>query len=712
MSLTDNEELRLKAIESRLNTFQKAIKNLASKEELKQLLLVKETVEVELRQIVDETVSIPDLLDTTLQLPVENNQILRYDSTEQKWKNVDLSSGGGGGGGSGVSFLGELTDVAVAASNILPDQSVISYSSANDEWQNILIFESTNLADGTSNNITLVPQDQGTVKVASDYKDRTEFDDNALTPKGYVDAEVGRFSPIGPPDFPDTQTLFLVTTSGGSTPQTAIGNNPKLCSGVIPDNSFGQTPPASAGDSVLRIPTGTLLNTNIVTAVGPGNKGLLTAIANGIATGQISFTDNNDSQTNGNLIVLNNLDFPEIFPGFHMVFDAHISNWQPAGLNVAGWGSLVLQHSETSALETYFVIDDMTANPAIVNPSAASITEGSPGTSVNITGIPHYSQGATVNMSGLEMSAITGETYYDGFPIVIHTNKTSSGVSSNNKSYENIGSPGEIINGIHIPAIDVGFLVLNSLEYSMNPTDSIGEVHLALTLKNTNGTVTTEFPGQKILLSPSSAAIDGIDELGGIRVIGLGSQPNSGKAIRGETGSGDTPSIDPSISLNHDQSLVGDLETAITVGGVLEHSVEDFSTRLPVGPDLSQTPGRAGGQYATYKFQRTPVSKFDIDLTGTVAGLWVSLPGISTSDENNWLDMSQSYAGNGAPGQNGSNGCALAGTLQLNTSGSQRVTCTFGTLSSSNVTNNHILVRLKFTAGQKLTQLVFREASN
>jgi hypothetical protein len=246
----------------------------------------------------------------------------------------------------------------------------------------------------------------------------------------------------------------------------------------------------------------------------------------------------------------------------------------------------------------------------------------------------------------------------------------------------------------------------------MNPADQIGKVHLAVTLKNANGTTTTEFTNQKILLSPANAATGGIDELGGIRIIGPWTQPNTAKAVRGETGSGDTPSINPNTSFDHDLSLIGDLETAVTVGGVAKHSVEDFSTQLPVGPDLTQTPGRAGGQYVTYKFQRTPVSKFDIDFTGSIAGLWVSLPGVSTSDENDWLDMSQSYQGTGAPGQNGSNGCALAGTVQLNTSGNQRVTCTFGTLSSSSVTDNYILVRLKFTAGQELTELVFREASN
>ena len=92
--------------------------------------------------------------------------------------------------------------------------------------------------------------------------------------------------------------------------------------------------------------------------------------------------------------------------------------------------------------------------------------------------------------------------------------------------------------------------------------------------------------------------------------------------------------------------------------------------------------------------------------------MWVSLPGVTTSDENGWVDMTKPYLGTGNPGENGSNGCALAGIVQTGTSGYQRRTCTFGGLSSNSVTDNYILVRLKFVSGQELTQLAFREASN
>jgi len=726
MSLTNTEELRLKAIESKLNTFQKAIRNLASKEELKQLLLVKDTVEVVLRQIVDETVNLEVLTDTNLQLPVQNNQILRFDSTEQRWKNVSLSDSGGdgGGGSSDVTVLGDLANVTLPQSSNMDNQSILWYNSALDEWRHANVINSTDLNDGTSNNITLVPQDQGTVKVAADYKDRTEFDENALTPKGYVDAELAKFSPISPPDFPNSQTLFLVTSAGGTTPRTAIGNNPKLSSGAVTDNSAGQNPPATAGQAVLRIPSGTLIHTNTIAECGPGNKGNLNLLLNGVSAGLINFTDSDDSQILASLRISNNIDFPDIFPGFHMKFDArgdNINATQP------GWSSLVMQHSEIAeTLEVYFLLDDMTANPGLVNPNAVTITESAEGTLSYITGIPHYSSDSKLLISNLEMTGVTGECYFDGSPVVAHTNETSSGVNSNNKTYESIGAAGATIDGSFIPEVDIGVLALNPVEYTVNTSDAPGEIHLAVTFKNCNGSETFEFPSQKILINPSNAPGGSVNEIAGLQVSGLGSQPNNNNAFRGVTGSGDTPDIDPDSIFDHTASLVGDLETAITVGGVLKHSVEDFSNRLPAGPDLSQTPGRSGRQYATYKFQRTGQKKFDLRVVGKVSGLWIKQPqateAYTTAEQNGWFDTTKPYAGSGIPGNgpggNGDNnyGCAVWNVntepLVTGQQTDQTITCTFGTLSTTGSYNNFILLRIALESGDSITNLQINQATN
>jgi hypothetical protein len=118
------------------------------------------------------------------------------------------------------------------------------------------------------------------------------------------------------------------------------------------------------------------------------------------------------------------------------------------------------------------------------------------------------------------------------------------------------------------------------------------------------------------------------------------------------------------------------------------------------------------------KFVRSVVSKFDIVYSGTIAGMWVSLPGStidSASSLNGWLDMSTAYAGSGVPGLsgNGSNGCALSGTATLNSIVSAKaVTATFGTVSSSSTATNEIYVRIKLTSGQTVTALSLATASH
>jgi hypothetical protein len=133
---------------------------------------------------------------------------------------------------------------------------------------------------------------------------------------------------------------------------------------------------------------------------------------------------------------------------------------------------------------------------------------------------------------------------------------------------------------------------------------------------------------------------------------------------------------------------------------------------LPVGPNLS---GQGASQYFTFKFVRSSVSKFDISYTGTIAGMWVSLPGSAidtASTLNGWLTMSSAYAGSGVPGAgtggNGSNGCALGG-FSL-TGGSY--TATFGTVSSSSTATNEIYVRIKLTSGQSVSALSIQIATH
>ena len=184
-------------------------------------------------------------------------------------------------------------------------------------------------------------------------------------------------------------------------------------------------------------------------------------------------------------------------------------------------------------------------------------------------------------------------------------------------------------------------------------------------------------------------------------------------------GSTDNPVYTASASLFNSQSSTLEVYDATIVAAVLKHDQTNYSSGyLPVGPNLSS--GRSGSQYFTFRFVRTSVSKFNIKFTGTIAGLWVALPGsgIDTSSTlNGWLTMDTAYAGAGQPGAgtggNGSNGCALGGVVTLNSAVTNHSkTCTFGTASSSSTATNEIYVRIKLTSGQTVSALSLETASN
>ena len=183
-------------------------------------------------------------------------------------------------------------------------------------------------------------------------------------------------------------------------------------------------------------------------------------------------------------------------------------------------------------------------------------------------------------------------------------------------------------------------------------------------------------------------------------------------------GSANTPTYTGTEAAFNSQTGTFYTYDATIVASILKFDQTNYSTGyLPVGPNLS-TQGTS--QYFTFKFVRTVVSKFDIQYSGTIAGLWIALPGsaIDTSSTlSGWLDMSVAYAGAGIPGAgtggNGSNGCALSGMAVLNSAVSNgALTATLGTVSSSTTATNEIYVRIKLTSGQSVTALSITTASH
>jgi hypothetical protein len=183
-------------------------------------------------------------------------------------------------------------------------------------------------------------------------------------------------------------------------------------------------------------------------------------------------------------------------------------------------------------------------------------------------------------------------------------------------------------------------------------------------------------------------------------------------------GTTDTPTYTANAATFNSQTSTLTANCATIVAATLKHDITNYASGyLPVGPNLST--GRHGAQYFTFRFVRTSLSKFNIKFTGTIAGLWVAVPGsaIDTSSTlNGWLNMNIAYAGSGIPGAgtggNGSNGCALGGVVTLNSAVSAHSkTCTFGTVSTSDPTaTNEVYVRIKLTSGQTVTALSLETA--
>ena len=495
---------------------------------------------------------------------------------------------------------------------------------------------------------------------------------------------------------------------------TSSGSSPRVCSGAIPDNTAGGSL-GSPGDAVTRR-TSSTVSTNTIQDSGPGNTGTITAYVNNSADGAITFTTGDDSATNGALIISDNVDYPSETPGFWMSFDAQMSK---TGMST-GWNRFKIIHDGAGTTgDIYFIYDNLNTAPTV---SGATVTENSPVNTSYSSGILHYGAGTILNVNTISMTNLSGYTYYGGSDVITIDDNGSGMVGGNEtKTFVDLG---------YVTPVAINITV--STLFSNNQTVDLDgtTIHVVDNIKYRGRNVVNS--GSYVVVStPDILYIQGTQESHGGSFVDednvyvddseLGTSPVSTNAQRIETATGDTPA-ETFIATTTDWVANAALDTwdAAIVGGVLSHDVTDYSTGyLPAGgSDLS---GQDASQYVAFWFRRTPVSKFDIQLTAPsgVAGCWVELAGVSETyaTTNVWWDMTIAYGGAGTPGTqggaNGSNGVALSGTIPTGTAiSNQRYTCTFGDQSSSTATNNNIIVRFKLTSGQSITSLSFRGASN
>jgi hypothetical protein len=515
---------------------------------------------------------------------------------------------------------------------------------------------------------------------------------------------LGKLVPPAPPAFPAGQSLTISSVSS------------YRMANITQINNTANSLTVSAGATVSTVRRAATYATNTISTAGPGDSGTISLFRNGSNIANVTLNPNASPTGNGtynsNLVITNNMDYnsanANITAGFWYVFSAAVS-----GSNApAGWNDLIIVDSAAGSSNVAPWYYDA-SSPSTPSFASTTMVESANTLSYSST-VPHYTS-ATQFTIGTTVANVSGNMYPT-------SNVLASGVAGGS-----FAAP----SSVNYNASNVGSNILNAFQSASftttaNVTTGFGGTSTGpqITVNNSysTGTLTlTTALGNTVLRKTGNATA--IDE-GNIVVTSVGT--GSGNAVRiVNPGTGNTPVYTANSATFNSQSSTLQTYDATVVGtnsqGTLKHDQTNYSTGyLPTGPNLSA--GRSGTQYFTFKFVRTNVSKFDITYAGNVAGLWVALPGSvidSTSGANGWINMAVSYAGAGVPGANigaggnGSDGCALGGIVQINTTvASTNRTCTFGTVSSSSTSTNEIYVRVALTSGQTVTALAINTASN
>lgn len=478
---------------------------------------------------------------------------------------------------------------------------------------------------------------------------------------------------------------------------------------------------ASAGSTVSNVLRQDSYVTNTFSDVGPGDQGSLTPYHNGVEGAAFDFSENTGDSgisfrigRNDHVNISNNVDYGTITGdalGFSQSYNAygHGSN-VPEGWNNLYWEQLGKQ---TNTTEWYADLSDP-GSPEVTN---ISVTPDITQNLVYSSSVPHYTNNQIFNIS-FDVNRLSGDFYPDSDTFITALNASNGSGLKNTDSLtyqsQNIVTP-----LVRNYLVSSGSTQINTTTNVVNGT-GISTPNSGPRMTVTNSYQTTNIDvniSDRILYMDDDVTIGyPIDETKIlVENVGFG----TGDAFRVETVDTDNPNESlPLTAWNGELSTLNNYDATV-VGGTASHDTTDYSSGyLPVGPDLSS---RSGPQYIQFKFSRTAVSKFGILWSGKVSGCWVRLPGTAidaSSSINGWVDASLPYEGSGIPGANtaqngnGTNGCGLASVITLgNTVSNEQVDITFGIESSSNATNNDIMVRFKLEPSDNLTFLKFTEAN-
>ena len=549
----------------------------------------------------------------------------------------------------------------------------------NDLFGNLIVLGSNTSGQLVSNAVTLTTSTYVTDGIAK------------------LNQVLGKLVPPSPGNFPNSSALSL---SGLST----LG---RMCNFTQTDNSGWGNLSISGGTSFSNGIRAATMTTNTLSRQGPGDSGNVQVIVNGVATGYRTMAPgNNNNGTYGQLIITLNQDYSVLSGGsggFWSSFSA-----QGSGSNAAaGWNQVYLTDSagaNTNAVSWYYDINNPGA-PVWSNTSIGLTTNSATYSST----VPHLNNSSVWRLVG-NVAKLSGDTYYSSDTFIVG----SSGGA--------IATPTAVsytTAGVTTPLVRNAYVSSGSAYFTTNAAGIAGfgssSGAPSMTVYNSYSSAAQSFsPGVTVLYKTGTSTQ--IEETS--LTNSLSGTPSTFRIAN--PGSTDTPAYTGSESAFNSQTGPFYTYDATVVAAVLKFDQTNYSTGYqPVGPNLS---GQGASQYFTFKFAKSAVSKFDVVYSGTIAGLWVALPGSSldsTSTLNGWLDLSTAYGGAGKPGANtgaggnGSNGASTGGTATLNSAVSNKaVTATFGTETSSNSTGNEIYVRVKLTSGQSVTSLTIGAASH
>jgi hypothetical protein len=515
---------------------------------------------------------------------------------------------------------------------------------------------------------------------------------------------LGKLVPPSPPTFPAGQSIAISTLS-----------TYRMANFTQTDNTPGANKSVAGGTTVTNVRRASSYVTGNITVAGPGDTGTITAFLNGSDAGNRTLTSSlNGNGTYSNLVIFNNYDYnvanANIQAGFWSVFSS-----RAAGTVTEGWNEVYIADSAASNTNTAnWYYDSSTPG----TPAFSSLTispPGSPSYTYSST-VPHYTNTNIFTLTA-NVNRLSGNMYPTSDSFVTGTSGGAFGTPGS-VTYSAAGVTTPLAQNLYVSSGNASISTTSTIISGFGASSTGPSLSSNNSYNSATQAFTSTLAANVLYKTGTVSSASTIEEANVFvgSTIGTG----SGLAFRIiNPGSADTPVYTANAAAFNSQSSTLQTYDSTVVANILKHDQTNYSTGyLPTGPNLSS--GRTSSQYFTFKIIRTSVSKFDVRWTGTIAGLWVALPGSvidSTSSANGWIDMSIAYAGAGIPGVNspgnGSNGCALGGVAPLNSAQTNKsVTATFGTVSSSSTATSEIYIRIKLTSGQSVTALSLQTASN